>query len=109
VPCSEKYNISSSFLISFFFRHNKRSRRTKNNASSTQMALNLAVLQRLDAKINQILATAGHVALYKFLPATQAWVRHAPRKERIYINVIRAHLPQTKTFFFTFPTFLFFF
>lgn len=39
------------------------------------MALNLAVLQRLDAKINQILATAGHVALYKFLPATQAWER----------------------------------
>jgi hypothetical protein len=57
------------------------------------MALNLAVLQRLDAKINQILATAGHVALYKFLPATQAWVRHAPRNERIYFNVIKAHLP----------------
>lgn len=39
------------------------------------MSMNLGVLQRLDPKITRILNTAGHVALYKFLLDTQAWVR----------------------------------
>jgi hypothetical protein len=55
-------------------RHFDIKRKEKRSTHHTVMSLNLAVLQRLDAKINQIIATAGHVALYKFLPATQAWV-----------------------------------
>jgi len=35
--------------------------------------LNLAVLQRLDREILQILETAGHVAIYSFLQETNAW------------------------------------
>lgn len=37
--------------------------------------MNLSYLQRLDASVESIVATAGHVALYDFDPGTKAWSR----------------------------------
>ena len=37
--------------------------------------MNLSYLQRLDADVESIVATAGHVALYDFDPGTKAWSR----------------------------------
>ena len=37
--------------------------------------MNLSYLQRLDAGVESIVATAGHVALYDFDPRTKAWSR----------------------------------
>lgn len=36
--------------------------------------LNLAVLQRMDANVEEILATAGHVTLYEFDVDERQWV-----------------------------------
>ena len=36
---------------------------------------NLAVLQRIDADVYEVLSTAGYVAIYLFLEDTQSWER----------------------------------
>lgn len=47
--------------------------------------LNLAVLQRMDANVEDILATAGHVTLYEFDVEEKQWVS----VKNLYINCER--------------------
>ena len=53
--------------------NNSASRPTLDKTKAEQ--INLSVIQRLDSEVEQVIATAGHVALYDFDVSTSQWSR----------------------------------
>ena len=44
--------------------------------------MNLQVLKRQDADVQDIVDTASHVVIYEFDQGAQSWVRHLRKRER---------------------------